>query len=794
MSIFVVFRLVLTRLSDLLGMAELRYDQFSRDAANRLRRGQLRGTIEQMRIMVICNWFFAPVLSFQAWNSGVNLQIIVWTIGIVAFSGWLLFSWSRIYHTDGRETHMRGFVRETVMNASLWVVGMAICYPVVAGDQKTIVTTIIAGALALGTVGFSRAPTAAFVYVAILSTGSAAVALLDGFRTGSSTDYIIALLSVTAGASVFNASLERGKASIKAFKDNEKLIERGELIDLLLKDYEEQTTEWLWETNAAGGIVSAPAQVLEMIGLDAKDVADVSLIHAIAAKSTAASREDLGRLRAKVEGHEDFHDIELSIVCARSNALRWIVMKGRAQFRGAKFRGYRGIFADATVAVEAKRQVEFLANHDGLTRMYNRTAVQERLEALLDKNVYAAGFLIDLDGFKQVNDRFGHLIGDSLLRIVAQRLLELESPDIFVARLGGDEFFALMTSHEPPRAETLAQFAHYVVRRLSKPYEVENFSLHLSASVGISCLNATGQKGSILLREADLALYEAKNNGRNRYEFFKAEMQQALNQRIAITERLKIAIRTNAIVSHYQPQYDLRDGRLVGFEALARWHDEELGQIRPDVFIPIAEQTGLIVELGETLLRQCCEEAVRWADRLGGHAPPLLSVNLSPIQFSRIDVAEMVSRALTDSRLPSHRLELEITEGVLIADKEVTAAKLREIVALGVSIALDDFGTGYSSLSYLKDLPLNRLKVDRSFVSNLDESSTRQIVETIIQLGQNLGLSVIAEGIETREEIALLASMGCEDGQGYYFGRPMPADEAMALILRTVPSGTARSA
>lgn len=756
-----------------LSLASGRYREFSTDAANRLRRSEIRGTIEQNRVMVFCNTFFAPMLSFQAWDRGINEIVVGWTVAILAFSWWLLFSWSRMYRSNGDAATLRYFVNQTVINALCWAVGFALFYPVVDGDQKLVLTSIMAGALAIGTVGFSQMPPAALVYVVILTLGNFLVTLVNGIRTGSTADYILSFLSLTAGASVGNQVVERAKSSLTSFRNLEKLSEKTEVIDLLLKDYEDQTTEWLWQTDEKHQIVNAPQPVLEMLGMAPAFRTSRTLIEAIADHADLGVNADVTRLRVAFETREEFHDILVPITDATDGQTRWIAIKGRPQFNRGAFRGFRGIFADATVTVEAKRQVEFLAKHDGLTSLLNRTSLVERLEALEDLHLHASGFLIDLDGFKQVNDSYGHLIGDRLLQTVAKRLEAVTGSEIVAARLGGDEFFILRTALEPQPPEVLAQFASHLVSRLGKPYRVGEFSLHLSASVGIACLGGIQQDGKDLLRKADLALYEAKKNGRNRFEFYEIGLQEALDQRIAITERLKIAIREGKVVSHYQPQHDLQTGRLIGFEALARWHDDDLGEISPDVFISLAEQTGLIDELGRNLLHQCCADAVKWAALAGPDMPILLSVNLSPIQFTRLDVAELVRNAMEETGLTPDRLEIEVTEGVLIADKDVTAAKLREISELGVSIALDDFGTGYSSLSYLKDLPLNRLKIDRSFVFDLDTPSTRKIVEAVIHLGHNLGLSVIAEGIEAKQQVATLARLGCEDGQGYLFGRAM---------------------
>ena len=761
--------------------ADLRPDQFQPDVANRLRKKQLTGTIDQMRIMLVCNTFFAPALSYQAWGAGRNGLVVIWTLAIVTYSWWLLFSWRQMYHTDGSVHHMRRFVNETLVNSAFWALGMALFYPIVQGDERAIVTTIMAGTLALGTVGFSQAPSAAFAYLSVQTISNSLVALFCGFSSGSSTDYLVSVLSLAAGVSVFNATLERGKSSISAFKDHETLSQKTEVIDLLLKDYEEQATEWIWQTDHNHKVITAPLQIMDMLKISG----DMTMIEAITLRHTPHSLSDVGRLKDAYESRQEFHDIQFSIIDPNTGNIRWILMKGRPQFEGDQFLGFRGIFADATVSVTAERRVNYLATHDSLTNLLNRNSVQKRLQELESDRVHASALLIDLDGFKQVNDSYGHHIGDCLLKCTSARLKENFGDDAFLARIGGDEFFVLITNKDPEPIENTIFLADRILESLSQPYLVDSFNIHLSTSVGIARFPIDTTAGEELLSFADMALYEAKKGGRNRFEFFNEGLQKSLNERIAITERLKIAVREDLIVPHYQSQNSLEDGRIIGFEALARWFDDELGAVGPDMFIPIAEQTGLIVEMGENLLRQACFDASHWAKLLGNDAP-VLSVNFSPVQFARIDVAELVSRILQETNLPPSLLEVEITEGILISSKAKVTTTLRELSFLGVSIALDDFGTGYSSLSYLKDLPLDRLKIDRTFTNDLQKFSGKPIVDSIIQLGRSLGLSTIAEGIETQKQVELLREMGCEDGQGFLYSKPLTYEDATSHLLARV--------
>jgi len=766
-----------------LGFGDLGTQGLPIDAANRLRRGQLRGTIEQMRVMLLGNTLFAPALSMNAWGQGRDGLVVLWTTYIILFSWWIFYSWSKTYQTTGSAEDMRGFVIQTFFNALTWTVGMALFYPIVEGDQKAIITTIMAGSLALGTAGFSHAPLAGITYLAVQTIGNSMIALICGLTTGTSTDYLLAVLTVAAGISLFNATLQGAKAARVAFNNHERLSEKSEVVELLLKDYEEQATEWLWQTDHEGLLLSAPAQVLEMCLPLAEDEKNINLFDLLSQSCTEASTSDIEHLWAAVSEKKEFHDVRLSIKSPLDGELRWILMKGRPQYEHGAFQGFRGIFADATAAVVAERKVQFLASFDGLTALLNRNSVQKRLSELHNEGLYAAALLVDLDGFKQVNDSYGHHTGDLLLKQVAERMQRTVTGKSWVARLGGDEFFVMLQQDEPLNVAEISWVAQSICEQLSQPVKVEEFIVQVTASIGISRFPEDTKQGSELLSLSDMALYEAKNAGRDRITFFDVEMQDRLTERTTIIEQLKQAVRHGEIEPHYQSQHALSDGSLVGFEALARWQDDRLGFVRPDVFIPIAEQTGLIVELGEQLLRRACEDARKWGE-LMPEAPPVVSVNISPVQFVRTDVTGLVSRVLHETGLPPELLEVEVTEGVLIASKEKIAATLRELSEIGVSIALDDFGTGYSSLSYLKELPLNRLKIDQSFVRDLSETASSPIVSTIIQLGHNLDLSVIAEGVENEADVGRLSELGCDDGQGYLYSRPMTREATDSYVSK----------
>ncbi|WP_299722202.1 EAL domain-containing protein [uncultured Tateyamaria sp.] len=763
-------------------MNEIAPENLPKGAASRLRKLQIRGAIEQMRVFVIGNTLFAPTLAFQAWGAGVNGVVIAWTSLMLAFSWWLFWTWRTSYLTDGQASDMTRFVNETIVNSFLWCLGCALFYPFVDGNAKTVLVSVMVGSLALGTVGFSQAPKAAFWYLAIQASTLVLVPTLYAFTVGSSQDLLLGVLAVVVSAAVFNAVLERAKNQMRAFRNHEALAQKTEVVDLLLKDYEEQGNEWIWRTDADGRLISCPRQVLELMSLSEDDLHETSLVLAIDKTVEEEGQSEISKISKAFDEQIDLYDITLPLRNPSDKSVKWIVMKGRPQYEDDRFAGYRGIFADASAAVEAKKHIEFLATHDPLTRTYNRNYVHSKLEALDAKQHKALIFLIDLDGFKQVNDGYGHFVGDKLLKLVAERLRAVVGKTGMVARLGGDEFLVLYVLEADETHILSDKSGHEILESLSKPFVIDHLDIGISGSVGIAKFPNDTDHGLTLLNQADLALYAAKRSGRNKCVTFVKKMMDGLQKRIILTERLRKAIQEGEILPFYQAQHCAQSGKLVGAEALARWTDAELGFVGPDVFITIAEETGLIHDLGEQVLRRACLDALDWSPGIDGE-PLMLAVNLSPVQVMRGNIAKTVKRILKETGFPPERLEIEITEGVLIDDVPATRFLLEELADAGIAIALDDFGTGYSSLSYVRALPLNRLKIDRSFIFEIEEPEAQSIVSAIVSLSKRLNLEVVAEGVETQRSVEILAELGCDVLQGYFFSRPVTASDFQNLTL-----------
>ena len=451
----------------------------------------------------------------------------------------------------------------------------------------------------------------------------------------------------------------------------------------------------------------------------------------------------------------------------------------RVNFEGRD--GYLVAIVDITERRKAEARIAYMAHHDGLTNLPNRELYQDRLREALERgeseHKRVAVLCVDLDLFKNVNDSFGHPMGDRLLRLVADRLRSQVRGNNLVARLGGDEFAVILPSDVSPNEAS--DFSSRLIKLLSARYEIDGIEVVIGASIGIALSPGDGETTEELMRNADMALYRAKSDGGGVHRFFEREMDRQAQKRRDMELDLRRAFANGEFELHYQPLVDIAADRISGFESLLRWRHPDKGMISPADFIPIAEDIGLIVSLGEWVLREACAEAAKWPAEIK------VAVNLSPVQFRSRNLVQVVISALANSGLSPTRLELEITESLFLAETEANLAILHQLRELGVSISMDDFGTGYSSLSYLRSFPFDKIKIDRSFVKDLAQrSDCVAIVRAISGLGRSLNITTTAEGVETMDQLDWLRAEGCNEVQGFLFSAARPADEIERLLSK----------
>jgi diguanylate cyclase (GGDEF)-like protein len=547
-------------------------------------------------------------------------------------------------------------------------------------------------------------------------------------------------------------------------------IEAGEA---RFRDVAEASADWIWETDAKGRLVFVSERFAE-----AMDLAPQTFLMRPLGDLLGNSADGLIDLCQAMETRRPFRDL-LCRVENGTHQRRVLRFAGKPALDSlGRFHGYRGTASDVTAQIAAEQRAHYLALHDPMTELPNRELLCQRLEQALAglrrRDSMTAVLMVDLDRFKSVNDTLGHAAGDRLLKLCSRRLEACVRETDTVARLGGDEFALIQVGVEG--ASEAQALCCRLLTTLVEPFELDGHEIIVTASIGVALAPGDAEEPGRLLQYADVALYRAKAEGRNTFRFFEPEMDGRLQARRALERDLRTALVRGELQVHYQLQVDARAEEPVGVEALARWHHADRGWVPPKEFIPAAEETGLILLLGEYVLRTACTQAATW--------PKVrLSVNLSPVQFRHGDLLGLVRRVLQETGLEANRLELEITEGVLLADMEAALRALGKLRELGVRIAMDDFGTGYSSLSYLQKFPFDTIKIDGSFIGALEtRSEAHAIVRAVVSLGRSLGMRTCAEGVETAEQLAFLKAEGCDEVQGYYLSRPLPAAD-VALLL-----------
>jgi diguanylate cyclase (GGDEF)-like protein/PAS domain S-box-containing protein len=540
------------------------------------------------------------------------------------------------------------------------------------------------------------------------------------------------------------------------------------------------SSDWYWEQDEQFRFTHVTGDFTEKSGIATERVLGRRRWDYVPALTdTELGREHI----ATLEAHEPFRNLEYRVLDDNGEE-RWFCINGQPVFdETGRFTGYRGTGSDITARKLTEQRVHHVAQHDVLTGLPNRSLLQDRLSQAV---AYATRsghpvwvMLIDLDRFKFVNDSMGHKAGDVLLMTVAARLRSSLRDTDTVARLSGDEFVVILSEHsDQPLSPDIVQ---RVMDSVAQPVMLGTKEFFVTCSIGVAAFPSDGTPAENLIEHADIAMYRAKKLGRNNFQFYTPAMNEESLERVRIESALRNALDRNEFVLHYQPQVDLQTGRIVGMEALIRWKHPELGMVPPSRFVSIAEDTGLIVPIGAWVMRTACAQNKAWQD--AGLGKLRVAVNLSARQFSAADLVPGIEAILADTGLDPSCLELELTESLFMSDVTPAVELLHRMKALGVNLSIDDFGTGYSSFSYLSRFPIDVLKIDRSFVNDIThDANDAAIVASIIALAHNLRLSVIAEGVETAEQLDYLRHQGCDEMQGYYFSKPLPAHEFEQLL------------
>lgn len=639
---------------------------------------------------------------------------------------------------------------------ALWIVmSLLMLSPVLFGTSTplgSVIVTAITGCAAV--IGFVLMGQPIVAIVALLFTLLCALGTVEVART-----FLMARLA------------ERGVA------------EKDEVVSLLLREFEENEADWLWQIDTLRRVRSASPRFAFALGRAQKDVDGKPLLDLIAGNSGSDTgiSTSLRDLSEKLKRQEHFSNLLVQVSIMGEE--RWWELSGTPMLDDKhKFLGFRGVGSDITEKRKSSEKIAYLARFDTLTSLPNRLQLTEALSAALSYadqwRTRCALLMVDLDRFKAINDSLGHMVGDKLLAQVSSRLQSLMGEGQLCGRLGGDEFAIVI--NDVRDGKVIRDLSLRIIEQLSEPYSVDNNTLYVGASVGSAMGPRDGSSVEELMRNADLALYRAKDVGGGEHCHFEPALHALAEERLRLEAALRHALARDEFRLQFQPVVNARSEEIVSFEALVRWHSPELGFISPAKFIPLAEDTRQIIHIGRWVLHQACMEARNWPEHVK------VNINVSPEQLLEPDYTSEVIAALSASGLRPDRLEIEVTESIFMRDPAIARAALEQVMALGCSVAMDDFGTGYSSLGYLRKLHFSTIKVDRTFVDGAAQGHAESlaIIRAVVAMAQSLDMTTTAEGVETEEQLELIRTLGCDKIQGYYFGRPMDAKDARALFRK----------
>src|SRR4051812_18857727 len=666
---------------------------------------------------------------------------------------------------SGRAVPKTLMITDVLLRAAVWLSLPLYSFPMLDPGTQVIAASVMAG-LGIGALGLVVVPPCATAWL-VAFTGGVVTALLIG-RNSVPFHHMLSII-FTLGVAIFGV-LAVARWAFHQLKTNADVGSQSESASLLLQEYEQRGVGWLWAVDSENRVTYISSRMSTLLGTPANQLLGHSL------PALLGGYGELGRV---LLDKQPFNSLEMELGTPRGP--RWVSMTGDPIIDTAgRFEGFRGVGSDITEIRQTQERLTHLANVDVLSGLPNRGRVRqllgEALRGATTGNVPCAIMFLDLDGFKPVNDTFGHPKGDAVLRAVAKRLVDEVGNHGTVGRMGGDEFAIVVNDGQSrKKVETLAD---RIIQSIKEPYMIDQIEIRIGVSIGCAFGPIDGATVDDLILKADLALYQAKDAGRGVARYFSSELQSVQEDRVRLEGDLRRAIASKQFHLVYQPLINAKTQKLVGFEALIRWNHPQRGFVPPNVFIPVAEETGLMAAIGEWVIDEACRSAATWPDFIS------VALNISPKQMVQAALPNVVSESLARHKLAGNRIELEVTEGVFLGDSGSTLDVLKRLRALGVGIALDDFGTGYSSIGYLNKAIFHKLKIDGSFVR---EAGTRPenvaIIQSIVQLAKSFRMSVTAEGVETAEDFERMRDLGCDTIQGYLFGKPLAYERANQMVM-----------
>lgn len=758
------------------GLAGL--DEVSALHRRKIAAGQLQGLI-QMAPLASFGAILAMALTISLlWSTEARNATLAVSTAIMFLQLLSLRSFYRSRNVLKRVESNPRIIRAVIVNAAvygcLWGILSIMVLRYVAPDGLFVSGLLLASILMTTVYCFRTVLHASFAFIGISG-------VLLTFAFTSRPEFIgllpsIALIGLYFTVVPYIAFLQT-RDFISHFRGELKSQDEAVLSNALLRQFEETGHEWFWATDSEGKLERASEELRSVLGH-----ADTKFLDPDHPTSMAmCDARETNALAAALQSQGDFQDVKVPIIL--DGEQHWIAFSGRVSARDdGDFSGYIGVCSDITKEKQAEEKIVEMAMMDGLTNLHNRTSFYEEMDTIVRRlERYGTPFslmFLDLDKFKLVNDSYGHHVGDGLLKEAAARILKVLRGNDVVGRLGGDEFAIIVEETSDP--VFIAKLAARIIQEVSLPYEVEGETLYIGVSVGVALAPVHGTQREQLLRNADLALYRAKDDGRGVFRYFEAQMDFEQRERRMLEQEMRQALTDDEFEMKFQPMISTKTGRVVCMEALIRWNHEIRGLLPPDEFISIAEQSNLIVDVGRWSLLSACRTATTWPDDVG------VAVNVSALHFMRSDVIGDIADVLKATGLAPSRLEIEITESILIDHNDETVTKLRGLKDLGITIAMDDFGTGYSSLGYLTRFRFDRLKIDKSFLKDMDKNDDRKaIIYAISTLGENLGIAITVEGVETIEHVEFLKTIYCDQAQGFYYSRPISADQVAGFVLKT---------